>query len=308
MKTFIIKTTAFFVFIFVFFNTYGQNIPKTWKDIDYAADSMVYHRLDIYLPKTPKEKYPVVIAIYGSAWMANNMKESVMFSIGKSLLEAGFAVVTPNHRSSKDALFPAQIHDIKAVIRFVRANAAKYSLDTSFIGITGFSSGGHMAALAGTSGNVKQFKIGNTSIDVEGNVGKYLNFNTKVNAVVDWFGPIDLLSIDSCRHTKMFDENNAPEVILMGCPMALNKEKYMLAGPIPYIDSNDPPFLILHGDKDDLVPYCQSELLYNALKKAGVSVNYVLVAGAAHGPGMFEDKYYRMMIEFFLQNMSKNRN
>lgn len=303
MKTLYLRIT---LFISIMFNlqVYAQVASRHWRDVDYAGDSMIYHKLDIYLPEIQKEKYPVVIAIYGSAWMANNLKESVMFSIGKSLLDAGFAVVSPNHRSSKDALFPAQIHDIKAVIRFIRANSAKYSLDTSFIGITGFSSGGHLAALAGTTGNVKQFTLGNASVDIEGKVGKYLNYSTKVDAVVDWFGPIDLLSIDSCRHQKMFDENNAPEVLLMGCPMAQNKDKYRLASPITYIDANDPPFLILHGDKDELVPHCQSELLYNALKKAGIVVEYIVVPGAGHGQGMFEDKYYRMMTDFFIKNMS----
>ncbi len=306
MKTLISKTTKIITLVFLSqINIYAQTPSKSWKDVDYADDSMIYHRLDIYLPEIQKEKYPVVIAIYGSAWMANNLKESVMFSIGKSLLDAGFAVISPNHRSSRDALFPAQIHDIKAVIRFIRANAAKYSLDTSFIGITGFSSGGHLASLAGTSWNVRQFKIGNTSADMEGNVGIYLNYNTKVDAVVDWFGPIDLLNIDSCRTEKLFDENNAPEVFLMGCPMSQNKDRYRLASPITYIDSNDPPFLILHGDKDNLVPYCQSELLYNALKKAGVSSEYILVPGASHGPGLFDEKYYNMMKEFFLQKMKE---
>jgi acetyl esterase/lipase len=283
-------------------------MSKSWKDVDCAGDSMIYHKLDIYLPEVQKEKYPVVIAIYGSAWMANNLKEGVMFSIGKSLLDAGFAVVCPNHRSSRDALFPAQIHDIKAVIKYVRANAGKYSLDTSFIGITGFSSGGHLASLAGTSGNVRQYKIGSATIDIEGNVGQYLNYSTKVDAVVDWFGPIDLLTIDSCRHEKIFDENNAPEVMLMGCPMLQNKEKYMLANPMTYIDANDPPFLIFHGDKDNLVPYCQSELLYSALNKSGVPTKYILVPGAGHGPGLFEDDYYKMMTDFFMENMKKKQN
>lgn len=266
---------------------------------------MNYHNLDIYLPEIKKDKYPVVIAIYGSAWLANNMKESVMPFIGKYLLDNGFAVVAPNHRSSKDAKFPAQIHDIKAVIRFVRANANKYSLDTNFIGITGFSSGGHLASLAGTTGNIKQIKIKEIKFDIEGNVGPYLNYSSKVDAVVDWFGPIDLTNIDSCRHQKMFDENNAPEVLLMGIPIANNKDLYSLANPVTYLDKNDPPFLIIHGDKDDLVPYCQSEYFYKELLKNNIKAEYILVPGAGHGPGLFEDKYLNLMIDFFKQGQRK---
>jgi len=303
MKT--IKIFIYLILLIVYINCYSQNYSKYWKDINYADDTMVYHRLDIYLPEIKKEKYPVIIAIYGSAWFANNMKESVMPFIGKRLLNAGFAVVAPNHRSSHDAKFPAQIHDIKAVIRFVRANSNKYLLDTSFIGITGFPSGGHLAALAGTSGNAKLYNYKSSVIDIEGNIGSYLNYSTKVDAVVDWFGPIDLLTIDSCRHQKMFDENTAPEVILIGSHISQNKEKYILASPITYIDKNDPPFLIIHGEKDELVPYCQSKLLYEALLKEGVPVKYILVPGGGHGPGVLEDSYLKMMTDFFVENLKR---
>jgi hypothetical protein len=166
----------------------GQQTSKSWKDLNYAEDTMKYHRLDIYLPDIKKQTYPVVIMVYGSAWFANNLKGAEMKTIGKALLEKGFAVVTPNHRSSRDAIFPAQINDIKAAIRFVRARGNEYQLDTSFIAITGFSSGGHLAALAGTSVFVNEFKINTTSYDLEGKLGKYTTFSSAVNAVVDWFG------------------------------------------------------------------------------------------------------------------------
>lgn len=305
MKEVKILLNIIFLKISVISICYGQNYSRMWKDLNYAEDTMKYHLMDIYLPTIEKNKYPVVIAIYGSAWLSNNLKESVMPFIGKYLLDNGFAVVAPNHRSSKDAKFPAQIHDIKAVIRFVRANANKYLLDTNFIGITGFSSGGHLASLAGASGNIKQISIADINFDIEGNVGPYLDYSSKVDAVVDWFGPINLTNIDSCRHQKMFDENNAPEVLLMGMPIANNKNLYSLANPVTYLDKNDPPFLIIHGDKDDLVPYCQSEYFYKELLKNNVKAEYILVSGAGHGPGLFEDKYLSLMIEFFKQSQRK---
>lgn len=288
-----------------YISNFSQQYSKCWKDVNYASDTKEYHRLDIYLPKIEKSAYPVVIAIYGSAWFSNNLKESAFGTLGASLLDAGFAVVTPNHRSSYDAKFPAQIHDIKAVIRFVRANGAQYQLDTSFIGITGFSSGGHLAALAGTTGGVKEYTVGSVTMDIEGNVGDYTSYSSMVNAVVVWFGPTDILVMDSCDTYKIIDHNSptAPEAVLIGGLVQQNKEKCALANPITYVDPTDPPFLILHGDKDPLVPICQSELLFSALQKRGVPSQYILVPGGQHGPGLFEDKYFKMMADFFLQEL-----
>ncbi len=275
----------------------------SWKNLNYAGDAKEYHELDIYLPKVEKPAYPAVIVIYGSAWFSDNLKESVLTNLAKPLLDAGFAVVAPNHRSSMDAKFPAQINDIKAVIRFVRANAAKYRVDTSFIGITGFSSGGHLAALAGTSGLVKNYTVDTETENIEGNVGQYLNFSSSVDAVVDWFGPTDFVVMDSCESRQDHNAPNSPESSLIGGPIQQNRDKCELADPITYVSANDPPFLILHGDADPLVPYCESEFLYDALQKAHVQSQFVLVPKGQHGPGLFTDKYLKMMTDFFSKEM-----
>ena len=175
-----------------------------YADVDYAGDGEVFHRLDIYLPEERKESYPVVIHIYGSAWFSNNSKGMAdLGTICQALLDAGYAVVTPNHRSSGDAAFPAQINDIKAVVRFIRANAAQYRLDPSFIAASGFSSGGHLAALAATSADVEQ---------LEGEVGGNLQFSSAVDAACDWSGPIDLLNME-CNGVKQAE--NTPEEALL---------------------------------------------------------------------------------------------
>ena len=129
---------------------------QQWKDVNYAGDDQAFHTCDIYLPKQEQESYPVVIHIYGSAWFSNSSKGMAdLGTIVKALLDAGYAVVCPNHRSSMDAKWPAQINDIRAVIRFVRGEAAKYKFDTSFIATSGFSSGGHLSSMAATtSGDV----------------------------------------------------------------------------------------------------------------------------------------------------------
>jgi acetyl esterase/lipase len=267
--------------------------------VNYTGDTMKYHMLDIYLPQVEKPTYPVVISIYGSAWFGNDLKGNDLATLGSVLLDAGFAVVTPNHRSSTDAKFPAQIHDIKAVIRFIRANAGNYQIDTSFVGITGSSSGGHLAALAGTSGYVKQYTVGSATIDLEGDVGGYTTFGSSVDAVVDWFGPTNFLVMDSCGSSLVHNASNSPESSLIGGPIQDNKDKCALADPITYVDANDPPFLILHGDADPLVPHCESEMLFDALQKANVPSQFFLVPDAQHGPGLFEEKYFKMMVDFF---------
>ena len=166
-------------------------IEPNWKDLNYAGDGESYHTLDIYSPTNSTKKSPLILTIYGSAWKSNRSKGSkyIKKSLIKPLVEAGFAVASINHRSSTDALFPAQIHDVKAAIRFLRGNASEYKIDPSFVGVTGSSSGGHLAAMAGTTSHNKL---------MDGNIGSFLNYDSHVNAVVDWFGPTDFLLMDIC--------------------------------------------------------------------------------------------------------------
>lgn len=289
-------------------NSFGQQYSKSWKDLNYAGDSMNYHNLDIYLPKGEKLIYPVVVVIYGSAWLSNNSKGTDLKTLGKTLLDAGFAIVMPNHRSSRDVIFPAQINDIKAVVRYIRANAENYQIDTSFIGITGSSSGGHLASLTGTSRFVKQFSVGSESADIEGNVGEFTSFSSSVDAVVDWFGPTDFMVMDSCGSSMAHNAPNSPESKLIGGPIQDNKDKCTLANPITYVDSGDPHFLIIHGDKDPLVPYCNSELIYVALQKSNVSSRFVLVPDGQHGPGVHVEQNFKLMVDFFVNESGKTKN
>jgi acetyl esterase/lipase len=261
--------------------------------------------MDIYLPEIKQSSYPAVIIVYGSAFFGKDMKQRAYDALGEPLLNSGFAVVTVNHRSSRDAIFPAQIQDIKAAVRFIRAHGHKYQIDSSFIGITGYSSGGHLSAFTGTSGSVKQKTIHSVSAEIEGDVGSCTDYSSSVDAVVDWFGPIDFQSMDSCGSTMVHDAPDSPESILIGAPIQDNDDLCALVNPMSYIDPEDPPFLILHGDKDPLVPHCQSEMLYKALQNAGVPSQYVLVPEAGHGPGLFEDQYFTKMCEFFLAENKK---
>jgi acetyl esterase/lipase len=278
---------------------------KYWLDIDYVGDGHIGHRLDIHLPKVGKAPFPIVVVVYGSAFFSNSSKGNTFKDgFGQSLLNNGFAVVAINHRSSKDSIFPTQIQDVKAAIRFVRANAAKFTMDSSFIGITGWSSGGHLSALAGTT-NSKFYIINGLAIEAEGKLGAYTASSSHVNAVVDWFGPTDFLSMDKCGSTMNHDDVKSPESSLIGGAIQENQGKTKLANPITYVNKSNPPFLIIHGDKDPLVPHCQSEKLYEALQKEGVKSELIIVKDGGHGPGVTIDKYFDKMIAFFKNELGK---
>ena len=270
------------------FGGFGGAEPD-FKDVNYAGDDLEAHRLDIYLPKTDGGSYKAVVAIYGSAWFSNNMKAITYFSLGKPLVEAGFAVICINHRSSGDAKYPAQIHDVKAAIRFIRANAAKFKIDASFIGITGFSSGGHLSSMAGVTNGLK---------DAEGEVGGNLTFSSEVNAVVDWFGPVDMSRMNKC---ETVNDEKSPEAALIGGAPKDNPEKVKEISPVSYVAKAEklPKFLVVHGDADNVVPYCQSKFFSEELRKKGVLEEFITVPDGQHGPVTFNEDTYKKMTEFF---------
>ena len=281
-----------------FVSCFGQVSDKQWLNLNYANDDKVYHDLDIYLPKQEQPAYKAVVVIYGSAWFGNNMKQFAYNSLGKPLLEGGFAVIAINHRSSSDAAYPAQINDVKAAIRFIRANADKYKIDPSFIGITGFSSGGHLASLAGTTNNVKEFTVNKVTVDIEGKVGECTSASSAVNAVVDWFGPIDMALMDDCKKPK---DDKSPEAALIRGNPADNLDMIALLNPITFIDKKDPQFIVIHGEADNVVPNCQSELFSKALKEKGLLNEFISVPEGQHGPVTFNEGTFKKMTDFFLK-------
>ena len=274
----------------------GTAMAETWKDVDYVGDGIVGHKLDIYTPDDGQTTHKVIVLIYGSAWFSNNAKDAAFSSYGKQLLDGGFAVVSINHRASTEAKFPSQIQDVKAAIRFVRGNAAKYGFDTSFVGITGFSSGGHLSSLAGTTNGVKTKKFGKVKVDIEGSLGAYTKESSSVDAVVDWFGPIDMSRMERCETYK---DANSPEAVLIGGPSADNPDMVKAMNPMSYIDKKDPKFLVIHGNTDPVVPYCQSEYFSKALKDAGRLADFIIVPNGNHGPVTFNDNTFQRMVNFF---------
>ena len=287
--------------IICFFNfSFAQDLPiPDWENINYAGNNHIYNQLDIYTPNTNQKNHPVIITVYGSGWKRNDRKATnyVKRTLIQPLLESGFAVVSINHRSSSDAIFPAQIHDVKAAIRYIRGNALKYGFNAKFIGITGSSSGGHLAAMAGTTSFIEE---------MEGEVGNFLNYSSHVNAVVNWYGPTNFLIMDECGSRIVHDNINSPESLLIGGAIQENLSKVKLANPITYISEKTPSFLIFHGMLDGAVPYCQSEVLHNALKTNNVESQLVLIEDGKHGPKVLIKKYLSMMNEFFKNELNDN--
>ena len=273
----------------------GWQMPKVdvhcsakFADLDYVGDGQVYHKLDIYLPKVEKESYPVAIHIYGSAWFSNSSKGMAdLGTIVNALLDAGYAVVTPNHRSSMDAKFPAQIHDIKAVVRYVRGNAEKYKFDTDFIVTSGFSSGAHLASLAATSCGVAEF---------EGSLGAYTEYSSLVDAACCWSGPTDLHYMSCGREEDTW--NHGPEEAVMGFSFKGNEEAFKALNATTYIDPSDPPVVVFHGTADNVVPHCQGVHFHELLSKAGVVTEFHSVDGGGHGMGMYAPENLEAMVTF----------
>lgn len=277
----------------------GFQMPQTnpdFADVSYAGDDLEGHKLDIYIPKDGKQTHPLIVLIYGSAWFANNAKAMAYMSLGKQLTDAGYAVASINHRASVEAKYPSQINDVKGAIRFLRANADKYGLDTSFVGITGFSSGGHLSAMAGVTNGMKERTVGDVTIDIEGNVGGNLDQSSAVDAVVDWFGPVDMARMENCETVK---DGQSPEAVLIGGAPADNMDMVALISPITYISDATVPMLVIHGTADSVVPYCQGVNFSEALKKAGKLAGFIPVEGGEHGPVTFNEDTFKAMIDFF---------
>ncbi len=202
-----------------------------------------------------------------------------------------------NYRLTSHAVFPAQIEDCKAAVRWLRAHAAEYRLDPDKFGVWGSSAGGHLVALLGTSGEVKEF-------DVKTN----LDQSSKVQAVCDYYGPTDLAAFVTRPGYERHADSNSPESKLLGGVVMENLDKAAKANPITYVDKADPPFLIVHGDKDPTVPINQSELLFDALKKTGVSAHFHTIHGAGHGgPGFSGKNIEDMVAKFFDQRLKEGR-
>ncbi|MBL8795109.1 MAG: alpha/beta hydrolase [Planctomycetia bacterium] len=254
------------------------------RDVEYGKGGDRALKLHILRPKSaPKEAMPVLVWIHGGGWQAGS-KDSGLGRLVK-YAERGYFCASIEYRFSKEAVFPAQIEDSKCAIRFLRAKAKEYNLDPERIGVWGSSAGGHLVALLGTSASVKE---------LEGQ-GGWQDQSNRVQAVCDFCGPADFL--------KWADSAHPAVVALFGGKVKEKAELAAKASPVTHISKDTPPFLIVHGDEDKVVPLDQSESLNAALKKAGIDVTLHVVKGGGHGFGGPEiDK---LVADFFDKHLNK---
>ena len=243
------------------------------RDVAYVVNGHARQKLDLYLP-AQGELRPLVVWIHGGAFRMGSKEGNDHDHVPYDVLAQGYALASINYRLSQHALFPAQIEECKAAVRWLRAHAAEYQLDPARFASWGPSAGGHLAAMLGTTGHVAEFEV-----------GAHLDVSSRVQCVVDYFGPTDFLQMDTQRlpDGMVHDPADSPESELVGGPIQQHPAKVVRANPITYVSHDTPPFLIVHGDHDPLVPYGQSLLLVEALKNAGVDVTFYTVAGAGHG-------------------------
>ena len=262
-------------------------------DLSYGDVGNPRHRLDLYLPKKrTRATLPVIVYLHGGAWWHGDKSDGA----GRLLpfvRSGAYAGVAAGYRLSGEASWPAQIHDCKAAIRWVRANAAKYGLDPDRIAVWGRSAGAHLALMLGATGDVPE---------LEGAVGPHRGVSSAVTAVVSFFGASDLTALNGTPSDVDRSAPNAPEAKLIGGPLRENADLAKAASPITYVSASDPPVLIVHGTADRIVPYDQALRLDAALKQAGVTSYLVTVTDGGHGDfgaaadgrvKAFFDKYLR---------------
>jgi acetyl esterase/lipase len=263
--------------------TFHHNIP-------YANDTLKKHLLDIYLPANAKGKSPLVVWIHGGAWNHNDKYADMgyMKNTVRAFIEKGYALASLDYRFSSTAIFPAQIKDCNQALQFLATHADDYNIDEDRIAVIGFSAGGHLAALAALSNNnyVAEFHASKEKPSFH------------IRAAVDFYGPCDFLTMLSGRDAEKTDD---PVSMLLGSSPLKRPDISRFASPCTYVDKQDPPFFIVHGEKDESVPVNQSILLKSYLDIAGVKNEITIVKGAPHYGEMFDSEEVRVKLFRFLQ-------
>jgi acetyl esterase/lipase len=271
------------------------SVDPTHKDLAYADISSA-QKLDLYIPTSGDGPFPVVIMVHGGGFMFGDKADGAGLSGVDQLLAAGYAVASINYRLSGEAIYPAQIHDAKAAVRFLRANAETYNLNPDKFGAWGASAGGNLVSLLGTTCGVAELEgaeLGNA------------DQSSCVQAVVDWFGPIDFLKMQEqlteAGCSANTDDASSPESKLVGAAIQTVPEKVALTNPMNYITADDAPFFIENGTADCNIPPVQNKNLADALSAVigADKVTYVSLEGAGHGGSQFEtEENLKLVIEF----------
>jgi len=299
------------VFLFTIFFMPDSNLfAQTPTHNGLTYDAAGGKKLDLYIPTTGTGPYPVVLWIFGGAWMAGSRNDQFPKDLFSMLGPKGIAVASMDYSYSSAAKWPTQSQQCRAVVRWLRANATKYNLDPDNIGAAGMSAGGHLAAFLGTSNGVKTATSGSVTMDLEGAIGGNTEYSSKVQAVYDMYGPANFLTMgNSCNgKTSNMDHMGAssPEGMLIGGAIQQNQDKAKLASPTFFVSEDDPPFLIQHGAQDLTVISCQSIELDSLLGKAFAAnkkEHKLYLPNQGHGFAATVNK--DTVISFFVRNLLK---
>lgn len=259
------------------------------KDIAYGQESRA-QKCDVLKSKEGTAgPAPLVLFIHGGGWKSGD--KAPFPPLLKTLAEQGFVCATVNYRLSGEAKFPAAVEDCKRALRFLRANSHTYGLDPKRVGVWGTSAGGHLAALLGTSGGQGSFAA----------TGPHTNESDRVQAVCDFFGPTDFQKMKG--HPSKIDHmgERSPEAEFLGGAVESVPDVVRRANPLTYIGPNTPPFLIMHGNQDEVVPMNQSQILFEALQKNAVSSRLIVVTNGGHG--FSGPEIDREVVSFFKQTL-----
>jgi acetyl esterase/lipase len=263
----------------------GESVTRVVRDVEYA--SVEGHRLllDLYLPEG-EEGAPLLVWVHGGAWRGGS-KSRMPLNV---LVEEGWAIASVDYRLTPVARFPAQVHDLKAAIRFLRARSDDYDLNSETIVIAGNSAGGHLAALVGTTNGVQ---------DLEGSVGEYLGESSNVQATVSFYGASNLTTILE-QSTPFGLGVRIPALqLLLGAQPEDAPQIARLASPTFHVDASDPPLLLIHGDQDPQMPINQSHELHGLYQKLGLATGLEVIHGAVHGgPAFYDETRLQIMKEF----------
>jgi acetyl esterase/lipase len=260
---------------------------KAYRDLAYIERGHERQKLDLYLPEKTDGPVPVILWIHGGGWQSGS--KDMCLPLRQGYVAKGYAVASIGYRLSGDAIFPAQIQDCKAAVRWLRAHAKEYGIDSGRFGAWGSSAGGHLVVLLGTSGGVREWDR-----------GPHPDQSSAVQAVCDFYGPTDLTIFVNTPGYESHARSESPEAKLLGGAVADVPAKARQANPITYVTEDDPPFLIVHGDGDRTVPLNQSQLLFEALNKVRVPAHFHTIKGAGHGdPGFSDEKIDAMVTAFF---------
>lgn len=293
-------TIVLFIFKYVNNNVDTSWIHKKFLDISYAYESPS-EKLDIYYPNEGKGPFPVIISIHGGAFKFGDKADTMLNPMLEGV-KRGYVVISINYRLSGEAKWPAQINDVKAAIKFIRANAEKLNIEPNKIAVWGGAGGGFLAALAGTSGDVKSLEDPNFGNE---------NVSSKVQAVVDWFGPINFIPLNEQRKVlglnalKHIEEDSFEPIvndqIITDIPRIIES-----ANPAEYITSDDPPFYIESGMADASVPYLLGKEFADKLKaKSKNEVIFEALAGAKYDDPAFGSQKNLDKIYAFLDRQLK---